>query len=102
MTPRRPIALVAAVLLAGLAQTPAVAQSLAPMVVSDTGPAMRAAFEANLAALGVSVGVGQSFGLQDYITAQRIMNDRSNPPLKAQRIRNLLNTGNQFRPGPRR
>ena len=77
---------------------PLAAQTLTPMVVRDTSPEMRAAFNDNLSALGVRVDVGKSFSLQEYFEAQRIMNEQSSPSLKTQLIQNLVNNGNQFDP----
>ena len=89
--------LIAAAMMASLVAVPVAAQTLSPMTVADTSPAMRAAFDLNLDLLRVQIDRGKSFTLDSYIKAQRIMNDQSNPSLKATRIENLVNHGGEFR-----
>ncbi|UTH44889.1 hypothetical protein [Loktanella salsilacus] len=91
-------ALMMAAMMASLAAAPAGAQSLSEMKIADTSPAMRAAFDLNLDLLRVQLDREKSFNLDTYIQAQRIMNDRSDPSLKASRIENLVNNGNEFDP----
>ncbi|WP_386683858.1 hypothetical protein [Loktanella sp. R86503] len=92
--------LMIAAVMASLTAVPAIAQSLREMRIADTSPAMRAAFDLNLDLLGVQLARGKSFNLDTYIQAQRIMNDRSDPSLKARLIENLVNSGNAFDPRP--
>jgi hypothetical protein len=79
--------------MSSLAATPLAAQILNEIAIAT----MRAAFDLNLDLLKMRIDPGKGFTLDSYIKGQRIMNDRSDPSLKAIRIENLVSNGGEFR-----
>jgi hypothetical protein len=79
--------------MSSLAAAPLAAQILNEIAIAT----MRAAFDLNLDLLKMRIDPGKGFTIDSYIKAQRIMNDRSDPSLKAIRIENLVSNGGEFR-----
>jgi|TARA_R110000787_G_scaffold95511_11_gene198503 hypothetical protein len=79
--------------MSSLAAAPLAAQILNEIAIAT----MRAAFDLNLDLLKMRIDPGKGFTLDSYIKGQRIMNDRSDPSLKAIRIENLVSNGGEFR-----
>jgi hypothetical protein len=79
--------------MSSLAAAPLAAQILNEIAIAT----MRAAFDLNLDLLKMRIDPGKGFTIDSYIKGQRIMNDRSDPSLKAIRIENLVSNGGEFR-----